>query len=141
MRVYVVWVLCYFVWFFFSSRRRHTRCALVTGVQTCALPISIELGPTCSLSWHPTRIGSQFNVKRQVTTNPHRERSNSSMLARSRSTFSWLSRAFPRLFSRYPIPSGIRISRKSRNLSWRRQGLAKLHKPHHQSLALERFNL
>src|SRR3546814_16761634 len=27
--------------FFFSSRRRHTRCALVTGVQTCALPIYI----------------------------------------------------------------------------------------------------
>src|SRR3546814_8405821 len=25
--------------FFFSSRRRHARCALVTGVQTCALPI------------------------------------------------------------------------------------------------------
>src|SRR3546814_9301360 len=33
---------CVFVmnFFFFSSRRRHTRCALVTGVQTCALPIS-----------------------------------------------------------------------------------------------------
>src|SRR3546814_1764797 len=30
------------VCFFFSSRRRHTRCALVTGVQTCALPILIE---------------------------------------------------------------------------------------------------
>src|SRR3546814_5565327 len=28
---------------FFSSRRRHTRCALVTGVQTCALPISVHL--------------------------------------------------------------------------------------------------
>src|SRR3546814_2862503 len=27
------------VFCFFSSRRRHTRCALVTGVQTCALPI------------------------------------------------------------------------------------------------------
>src|SRR3546814_8393075 len=27
--------------FFLSSRRRHTRCALVTGVQTCALPISL----------------------------------------------------------------------------------------------------
>src|SRR3546814_1956666 len=26
--------------FFFSIRRRHTRCALVTGVHTCALPIS-----------------------------------------------------------------------------------------------------
>src|SRR3546814_3300551 len=31
---------------FFSSRRRHTRCALVTGVQTCALPIyKILIGP------------------------------------------------------------------------------------------------
>src|SRR3546814_16347659 len=29
---------------FFSSRRRHTRCALVTGVQTCALPILVHLG-------------------------------------------------------------------------------------------------
>src|SRR3546814_4199007 len=32
-----LWCWCSF---FFSSRRRHTRCALVTGVQTCALPIS-----------------------------------------------------------------------------------------------------
>src|SRR3546814_4969431 len=29
-----------FLIFFFSSRRRHTRCALVTGVQTCALPMT-----------------------------------------------------------------------------------------------------
>src|SRR3546814_8228199 len=29
--------------FFFSIRRRHTRCALVTGVQTCALPIWADL--------------------------------------------------------------------------------------------------
>src|SRR3546814_1747353 len=34
---------CLFL-FFFSSRRRHTRCALVTGVQTCALPIFLRLG-------------------------------------------------------------------------------------------------
>src|SRR3546814_13301559 len=33
-------VLCVLLLCFFSSRRRHTRCALVTGVQTCALPIS-----------------------------------------------------------------------------------------------------
>src|SRR3546814_98161 len=36
--------------FFFSSRRRHTRCALVTGVQTCARPIlqlsAVDYGPT-----------------------------------------------------------------------------------------------
>src|SRR3546814_4643473 len=31
--------MCLYVFFFFSSRRRHTSCALVTGVQTCALPI------------------------------------------------------------------------------------------------------
>src|SRR3546814_8369880 len=35
--VYIL--LCIVSLFFFSSRRRHTRCALVTGVQTCALPI------------------------------------------------------------------------------------------------------
>src|SRR3546814_4677367 len=35
--------------FFFSSRRRHTRCALVTGVQTCALPISQLLAPALRL--------------------------------------------------------------------------------------------
>src|SRR3546814_16819065 len=33
--------------FFFSSRRRHTRCALVTGVQTCALPILRPLLDLC----------------------------------------------------------------------------------------------
>src|SRR3546814_6647435 len=33
------------MFFFFSSRRRHTRCALVTGVQTCALPI-------CTTGYH-----------------------------------------------------------------------------------------
>src|SRR3546814_19432740 len=32
--------------FIFSSRRRHTRCALVTGVQTCALPILEREGST-----------------------------------------------------------------------------------------------
>src|SRR3546814_20350747 len=31
------------MFFFFSSRRRHTRCALVTGVQTCALPILLRM--------------------------------------------------------------------------------------------------
>src|SRR3546814_7873754 len=36
-----------FVSFFFSSRRRHTRCALVTGVQTCALPISASVFAAC----------------------------------------------------------------------------------------------
>src|SRR3546814_14899708 len=34
------------MFFFFSSRRRHTRCALVTGVQTCALPICFHAAAT-----------------------------------------------------------------------------------------------
>src|SRR3546814_10617022 len=50
--VFLLWSICLFgdslfMFFFFSSRRRHTRCALVTGVQTCALPISndgIQIG-------------------------------------------------------------------------------------------------
>src|SRR3546814_5982017 len=40
--VLVVFHFCLLCFFFFSSRRRHTRCALVTGVQTCALPICME---------------------------------------------------------------------------------------------------
>src|SRR3546814_14588277 len=42
-----------FSFFFFSSRRRHTRCALVTGVQTCALPI-------CSI--YPTGPAVLLNI-------------------------------------------------------------------------------
>src|SRR3546814_4339769 len=36
------WLFCGVQLVFFSSRRRHTRCALVTGVQTCALPICLQ---------------------------------------------------------------------------------------------------
>src|SRR3546814_7630568 len=42
--------------FFFSSRRRHTMCALVTGVQTCALPI-----------WRGTE-DNKYDVAMMVTT-------------------------------------------------------------------------
>src|SRR3546814_10104325 len=43
----------------FSSKRRHTRCALVTGVQTCALPISSSgacVSPRCAVRVIPTRL-------------------------------------------------------------------------------------
>src|SRR3546814_9036479 len=40
------------LFFFFSSRRRHTSCALVTGVQTCALPISGLKGSDINGRWY-----------------------------------------------------------------------------------------
>src|SRR3546814_19082293 len=47
--------------FFFSSRRRHTRCALVTGVQTCALPIyqRTDTEPECRA------VDEPFNASRR----------------------------------------------------------------------------
>src|SRR3546814_6685244 len=43
VNIYFVVIQILYFCFFFSSRRRHTRCALVTGVQTCALPIYFAL--------------------------------------------------------------------------------------------------
>src|SRR3546814_4408940 len=58
-----VWQLCLCVFVFFSSRRRHTRCALVTGVQTCALPIcpAVEAAGDgdCACAKQDQRIGIQ----------------------------------------------------------------------------------
>src|SRR3546814_3659319 len=49
--------------FFFSSIRRHTRCALVTGVQTCALPISQPVGSgSASPSAPPQCLSRQERV-------------------------------------------------------------------------------
>src|SRR3546814_4282958 len=50
------------MFFFFSSRRRHTRCALVTGVQTCALPI-----------WHGTSHATSARPDR-APRRTHRQR-------------------------------------------------------------------
>src|SRR3546814_16507310 len=55
-------VSCFLI-FCFSSRRRQTRCALVTGVQTCALPISRSPtgGRRTRARWHrgTTRAASR----------------------------------------------------------------------------------
>src|SRR3546814_6971441 len=62
---------------FFSSRRRHTRCALVTGVQTCALPISYPFvtsssataaGACTGSGVGPTRIDRVVGVTKAYTT-------------------------------------------------------------------------
>src|SRR3546814_1905782 len=50
------------IFFFVSSRRRHTRCALVTGVQTCALPISCRNGKMAG----PTTCGGGPSLECQA---------------------------------------------------------------------------
>src|SRR3546814_7472362 len=66
-------VLCLFVFivsffFFLSSRRRHTRCALVTGVQTCALPISgIQKTARHPIAW---RSSSNWRETLTLATKP-----------------------------------------------------------------------
>src|SRR3546814_11183357 len=54
---------------FFSSIRRYTRCALVTGVQTCALPICLISGVNTFLSpVQDLRMGArQSNANYQFT--------------------------------------------------------------------------
>src|SRR3546814_15747312 len=59
--------MCLFIFlcFFFSSRRRHTRCALVTGVQTCALPIYSRVAPVATGYTHWLQlVASQTNCNR-----------------------------------------------------------------------------
>src|SRR3546814_217808 len=53
-----------FVFFFFASRSRHTRCALVTGVQTCALPISDAAQAAVPRSWKAAAGTDQGHVPR-----------------------------------------------------------------------------
>src|SRR3546814_4616047 len=61
MLLFVIYLL---FMFFFSSRRRHTRCALVTGVQTCALPICLKL--TCVYhAWTFSLQGKLIGVPRE----------------------------------------------------------------------------
>src|SRR3546814_4228914 len=51
--------MVFFFCFFFSSRRRHTRCALVTGVQTCALPI-------CPLWKESIKLAAELGLKSAI---------------------------------------------------------------------------
>src|SRR3546814_11343444 len=56
--------------FFFSSRRRHTRCALVTGVQTCALPIFPNTASTSSTPRDTWTSPSKSSVPCACSTAP-----------------------------------------------------------------------
>src|SRR3546814_1662157 len=69
--------------FFFSSRRRHTRCALVTGVQTCALPITRQ-SPRQALG---SGVSIDFNFSRRAFTPFSVDKPLHEILAAERITF------------------------------------------------------
>src|SRR3546814_4381861 len=61
-------MLLYFLVFLFSSRRRHTRCELVTGVQTCALPISSGSFLDQGLTSRQGQDGKRGGTQRAIAT-------------------------------------------------------------------------
>src|SRR3546814_6134292 len=77
----LVVLICYVLVFFFSSRRRHTRCALVTGVQTCAFPISLLVAGSVNQSGnldvrpmiYPPRPLPRQNIRQAGTETAERE--------------------------------------------------------------------
>src|SRR3546814_6124181 len=66
-------LICMFAveFFFFSSRRRHTRCALVTGVQTCALPIYASRRRTRAVNQLGNRMFKQLVATKPVQPAGH----------------------------------------------------------------------
>src|SRR3546814_1760403 len=70
-------VLCLCVVCFVSSRRRHTRCALVTGVQTCALPIYT---PKASAEAHAKRVLTLLTNWRAPSLTSRPRRSDAELL-------------------------------------------------------------
>src|SRR3546814_7111808 len=74
--MFCVSTVCFF---FFSSRRRHTRCALVTGVQTCALPICLTAGQILQKrKWPCTENAINMRARRRRL--PPRVRVNGGLL-------------------------------------------------------------
>src|SRR3546814_6373126 len=61
--------MCIILFFFFSSRIRHTICALVTGVQTCVLPILavFDADLASDFAFSETFFAASFTVLRALS--------------------------------------------------------------------------
>src|SRR3546814_8899062 len=70
MEYAVIGIGCGFCDFFCASRRRHTRCALVTGVQTCALPISCAGGAMNAVEYQS--FADAWESRATIRTRPRR---------------------------------------------------------------------
>src|SRR3546814_1650420 len=90
--MYVVLLIWSFFMFFFSSRRRHTRCALVTGVQTFALPIFAHVAFafawgyfSISASLSPSYLAQHRRIERLVDVSARQHESDALACHRLRS--------------------------------------------------------
>src|SRR3546814_5175032 len=105
--------------FVFSSRRRHTSCALVTGVQTCALPIFlISGGGRCNF----TNLNSSPDCF--LSSNPHFAKSALSRYTQhdflkmvERHGIAWHEKTLGQLFCDNSTRDILRIDRKSTRLN------------------------
>src|SRR3546814_5644568 len=82
--------------FFLSSRRRHTICALVTGVQTCALPIFADC------DWIVEAVREDPEVKRDLYKRLESVRKDGSIVSSNSSTLplTLLTEGLPERFAR-----------------------------------------
>src|SRR3546814_9050887 len=113
---------------FFSGRRRHTRCALVTGVQTCALPICWNLGAQQSTGYSSGDVAgrhfSMFYPDNRVggnieLTEAMRDRhfENEDWQLRKGGGRYWASIAITPLYNDRGVHRGFAIDRKSTRLN------------------------
>src|SRR3546814_13921687 len=106
--------------FFFSSRRRHTRCALVTGVQTCALPISGTLWEGRYKSCLVDSEDYVLRCHRYIELNPVRAR-----LTDDPATYRWsscpayLGQRPTSDLCEHPVWQGLAGSQPERREAWR----------------------
>src|SRR3546814_3479150 len=90
---FVFSMVLFHLYFFFSSRRRHTRCALVTGVQTCALPISrapVSIPPKRNFSFdlHVLGLPPAFVLSQDQTLRSEERRVGKECVSTCRSRWS-----------------------------------------------------
>src|SRR3546814_5024292 len=126
--------------FFFSSRRRHTRCALVTGVQTCALPLpsppAQKPRPSPWSTITASTAGSVRHSSRAALIASHIS-SVSALIARGRVSVIWPTRPWARIVtSAVIIPPLQRCEARVLTLGAHRLGDAVQQTVHESRLAL-----
>src|SRR3546814_4179413 len=80
-------IIVLFIRCFLSSRRRHTRCALVTGVQTCALPICCPTGINVKPVQEDENLRDQLTASRSRPSGSRSEEHTSELQSLMRNSY------------------------------------------------------